>query len=162
METKFEVVKEDSPAEVCTEQGSQENRLGHHYSRRITWKTPDGDYLSLTSEVFLEGRLVNKQGKIVEIMATDEHLTLPFFHAVIDMDNFDDDQLFLEVWESGTDEWLWHTDPDDLGGSETRSEYENIEEIGYLWPTSFKQAYENILRYISTEDYFKYYYPENA
>lgn len=156
----FKVIQQDE--EPYTEQGCEENRLGHHYSRRMAWKTPDGEFLTLTSSVYLEGRVLNKKGETVEEMATDEHNLLPFYHAVIDMDNFEDDQLFLEVWESGTDEWIWHTDLDDVGGTEVQSTYEPIESIGYLWPNSFEQGYENIKRYISEEDYFEHYYPENA
>ena len=162
MSTKFEVVKQDSVEDIYVGDSTNEYHIGNEYSRRITWKHPEGGFLSLTSTVYLKGRVYDKHGEVIEEEATEDDKDLPFYHGVVDFDNFEDDQRFLEVWEWGEDEWLWHTDLEDLGGTETRSEIEALDQIGYLWPTNLQDGYDKIKAYLTTEDYFEYYAPENV
>lgn len=156
----FKVVNEESANEIWVGESDNENRIGKEFSRRITWENGEGQFVSLTSTVFLNGRVLDKQGKTVRD-ADYEDVNLPFFHGVMDLDNYEDDQLFLEVWEWGEDEWILHTDPEDIGGTEVRSDYESNDSIGYLWPTNLQDAYAKLQAYISNENYFDGYAPEN-
>lgn len=160
MSTTFEVLKMDSPAEIEVGESDNENRIGKEFSRRITWKHPEGGFLTLTSTVFLNGRVLDKQGETVRD-ADHEDENLPFFHGVMDLDNYEDDQLFLEVWEWGEDEWIHHTEQEDVGGTEVYSQYEPIDSIGYFWPNNLQDAYKKLHAYISADNYFDGYVPEN-
>ena len=160
MSTTFEVLKMDSPAEIEVGESDNENRIGKEFSRRITWKHPEGGFLTLTSIVFLNGRVLDKQGETVRD-ADYEDENLPFFHGVMDLDNYEDDQLFLEVWEWGEDEWIHHTEQEDVGGTEVYSQYEPIDSIGYFWPNNLQDAYKKLHAYISNDNYFDGYAPEN-
>jgi len=156
----FEVISVESADEIEVGVSDNENRIGKEFSRRITWENAEGQFITLTSTVFLLGRVLDKNGETVRD-ADHEDENLPFFHGVMDLDNFKDDQLFLEVWEWGEDEWILHTDLEDVGGTEERSQYESIDSIGYLWPTNLQDAYKKLHAYISDDNYFDGYVPEN-
>lgn len=155
----FKVIEKESADKIWVGESDNENRIGKEFSRRITWENNEGQFISMTSTVFLNGRVLDKQGETVRD-ADHEDENLPFFHGVMDLDNYEDDQLFLEVWEWGEDEWVLHTEPEGIGGTEVYTQ-EPIDSIGYFWPNNLQDAYKKLHAYISADNYFDGYAPEN-
>lgn len=173
MTTPFKVLTMEDIVDETTP--DSEDRLGTEYSRRITWVTDNADapYLTLTSTAFTTARVVNNKGEHVREASAledgdgncDENLPVLWaldvdIHSENDANKIPEESL--ELFETIENEWVWHTNPEDVGGSEIRSERDIDDSIGYTFAVSIEASNKRCEDALAQESYFSNFAPENA
>lgn len=126
-----------------SEAGGPDYNLAGEWTRRFSWKNDsENTYISCTITAYVNGMVVDREGAKLRDASYMDDVTPDKLTQWDDWEGLDEDRPegeYLRVFGREQVEWLEHTEREDLGGTEVRSDYE-YEDFGYLWLKNIEDA----------------------